>query len=60
MSINNDINSEEGPPTIIKSLSERIVAVRQSSVKETTQFVLSYETCVELRKTRYDETSKFV
>jgi len=31
--------------------------VRQSSVKETPQFAWSYETCVELRKARFDETN---
>jgi len=47
----------EGPPTILKSLSERIVAVKQGSVTETPQSLLSYETCVELRSKGIDETN---
>jgi len=48
----------EGPPTILKKLlSERIVAVKQGSVTETPQSLLSYETCVELRDKGFDETN---
>jgi len=50
----------EGPPTILKSLSERIVAVKQGSVTETPQPLQSYETCVKLRRSGIDETSTLV
>jgi len=53
-------SSEEGPPTrnfVTKSHPWKWIVVRQSSVTETTQLVPSYETCVELRRTRFDETS---
>lgn len=42
---------------VIKLLCESIVAVRQGSGKEMPQLVGSYETCVELRATRFDETA---
>jgi len=37
--------------------SERKIAVKQSSRTETTQLIQSNETCVELRRIRYDETA---
>jgi len=39
---------EEGPPTDIKAIKEILIVVKQSSVTETPQLILSYETCVEL------------
>jgi len=40
----------------IKSLSERIAVVKQSTVTETTQLSWSNDLCSELRNERFDET----
>jgi len=37
------LNSEEGPPTDIKAIKEILIVVKQSSVTETPQLILSYE-----------------
>jgi len=50
------LNSEEGPPTVLKLLFERKDAAKYGSVTETAQLIPSYETCVELRRIRIDET----
>jgi len=39
------------------SLSEMIDVVRHGAVTETPQLLSSYETCVELRHRRFDETN---
>jgi len=51
------LNSEEGPPTILHVIREILIVVKQSSVTETPQLAWSNETCVELRKARFDETN---
>ncbi len=48
---------EEGPPTNIKAIREILIVVKQSSATETPQLSLNYESCEELRRERFDETS---
>ena len=50
-------NPEEGPPITIMLSFERKILARESSRTETTQLSWSYETCVELRSGRFDETA---
>ena len=52
-----DFYPEEGPPITIMLSFERKILVRESSRTETAQLSRSYETCVELRGERFDETA---